>query len=386
MSVLCGGDSAPLRSYYTVNSTKASKVSTEPMVVSGTIPNFFTPITPPPSARSSLDLVSTTSPEKTLVGHVKRLCALESHSAGDITILQVSAVMFREIKEFLSQRRIRYGYVFQSQCLILHFPSAAHEVATNYLSDHFGVAMRAQEVSCSEEIRWIKGAALTTELLDDHGNPDQTFVADMTIHNKHNDPVVFIEASFSPKRDAAITKIKGRFSNSPSLVGAILVNFEEDPDYKRPQRSPTSEDIILEDEWEGLVNPRQGPITVKGDTWCGKMTCCVNILMAGDIEPRAAQQIIPQSDASTGSLDAALSELWKHAVLAVGGPHTQPIDFAVSWGRFRKETELSFRNTALARYNTWINLKKRQRDPEYETGSAESSRTEEEEEVEAKVL
>ncbi|KZP31050.1 hypothetical protein FIBSPDRAFT_70867 [Athelia psychrophila] len=87
MSVLCGGDSAPLRSYYTVKSTKASKVSTEPTVVSGTsIPKFPTPITPPPSARSSLHLVSTTSQGETVVGHVKRLCALESHSEGDITV------------------------------------------------------------------------------------------------------------------------------------------------------------------------------------------------------------------------------------------------------------------------------------------------------------
>ncbi|KZP31051.1 hypothetical protein FIBSPDRAFT_70871 [Athelia psychrophila] len=199
--------------------------------------------------------------------------------------------MFREVKEFLSQKRIRYGYVFKSQCLILHFPSAAHEVATNYLSDYFGVAMRAQEDSCPEEFRWIKGAALTTELLDDHGDPDQTFVADMTIQNKRNDPVVLIEVSFSQKRDTAVAKIKGRFSNSPSLVGAILVNFEEDPDYKKPQRTPTAADTISEDEWEGLVTPRQGPITVKGDTWCGKMTCCVDVWMAGDIEPRAAQQV-----------------------------------------------------------------------------------------------
>lgn len=78
-------------------------------------------------------------------------------------------------------------------------------------------------------------------------------------------------------------------------------------------------------------------------------------------------KVIPDTGESTADLEDALSEVWRRVVRAVGGSEAQPVRFVAKWKKFRKDIERSFKNTALARYNTWIRPSKRQRHEESES-------------------
>ncbi|KZP22424.1 hypothetical protein FIBSPDRAFT_482419 [Athelia psychrophila] len=188
----------------------------------------------------------------------------------------------------------------------------------------------------------------------------------MTVHNMRNKPVLIIEVSVSQTKDDITEKIRERMSLCPSLVGAIIVNFEEHPRYRKPEQDPVvPNDTLSEDEWDDLTADTfgSGPIVVRGNRWCGAITCCFDVwLRGGDTEPSVTQkQVIPGSSEGTAELDATLSELWRRVVRSVGGPQAQPVAFDANWDKFRRDIEQSLRNTALARYDNWIRSTKNRR-------------------------
>ncbi|KZP22409.1 hypothetical protein FIBSPDRAFT_931061 [Athelia psychrophila] len=339
------------------NTKKARNVSMEPMVTSSPsilkTQSLVTPVTPLPSARPPLDVRPAQDKESAIIQNIK--------SAFD-----VSTDIFEKLAEFLSEQRIRYDYWFDSQRLIVRFPSATHEATVTHFSNRIGFHMEHQEKSDPVRFKWLQGTNLTSQIVNHPDGPDIDFVADMTVHNKRNKPVLIIEVSVSQTKDDVTEKIRERMSLCPSLVGAIIVNFEEHPRYCKPEHDPVApDDTLSEDEWDDLTADTlgSGPIVVRGNRWCGAITCCFDVwLRGGDTEPGVTQkQIIPGSSESTAELDATLSELWRRVVRSVGGPQAQPVAFNANWDKFRRDIEQSLRNTALARYDNWIRSTKNRR-------------------------
>ncbi|KZP07692.1 hypothetical protein FIBSPDRAFT_901836 [Athelia psychrophila] len=369
MSLFYGERSAaPARLSYPrvqVDSKKTHNVSMQPTVTSSPsilkTQSVVTPVTPPPSARPSLDIGPAQDEESAIIQNIK-------------SVYVVSVDSFEKLAEFLSEQRIRYDYWFDSQRLIVRFPSATHEATVVHFSNRIGFLMEQQETSDRERFKWLQGANLTSHIVNYPDGPDIDFVADMTVHNKRNKPVLIIEVSVSQTKDDVTKKIKERLSLCPSLVGAIIVNFEERPRYHKPARDPVADDTLSEDTWDNLPAGTlgSGPIVVRGDRWCGAITCCFDVWLR-DTEPRVTEkQVIPESPEGTADLDAALSELWLRVVRSVGGPQAQPVAFDANWDKFRRDITQSFKNTALARYESWIRSSKKRRRNEVSESPSES--------------
>lgn len=153
--------------------------------------------------------------------------------------------------------------------------------------------MEAQEDSGSDPFEWVQGPNITCRIFNDQDGPDIEFVPDMTVLNEGNNPVVIIEVSFSHTKVYVTKKIQERLSASPSIVGAVVINFEESPTYRKPKHDPAAHDTLPESEWKSLVAKAtgSGPIEVKGNVWCGAITCSFDIWLAGDTEPRVTQNV-----------------------------------------------------------------------------------------------
>lgn len=139
--------------------------------------------------------------------------------------------------------------------------------------------------------RWQKGTALRSRLPSSDEGSDVVFVADMTVQDQFNEPLYIIEVSFSQTRANVVRKISERMF-IPSLLGVVLIDFEETPPYQRPKHEPTAKDIVGKGEWDHSANeaPDFGPIIIK-ENWCGTITCSFDVWFKGDVEPRVSQKV-----------------------------------------------------------------------------------------------
>lgn len=153
--------------------------------------------------------------------------------------------------------------------------------------------MKQQQRSCPAPLQWRNGTHTTTNADGPSGSRDVTFIADMTLATKYSEPLIIIETAFAQTKAAAEKKIEERFDICSSLMGAILINFEERPPFRGPT-SPLSAapENISRHAWSNAiaVAPTYGPITMIGHRWSGEITCEVKIWVR-DGEPLTTSRV-----------------------------------------------------------------------------------------------
>lgn len=189
----------------------------------------------------------------------------------------------------------RYDYSFDSETLIVRFPSTPHEVIAMHFAHRLCVHREEQQMAQpTRRIHWLTGTCLESKVIRPPDIPDILFVADVTVKNRINEPVLIIEVSLAQTRKDVTKKIRDRFSFCPSLVAAIIVNLDETPRYERPtSRATTAQTVKLQDWYElTAAHTGAGPIEAMGHLWLGKMTCSLEVWLRDDLDLTEAAPII----------------------------------------------------------------------------------------------
>ena len=268
-----------------------------------------------------------------------------------------------------SHHNLRYDFDADLKTLIIRMPKASHEESAMGFFRALDGSMKHQEEACGQALPWSLGTGLESRI----GRSKSRFVADVTIHNDFNKPLLITEVRHTQARNNALKKIAKRMDGIPTLVGSIIINVDESPAYS-PYTTPASpNDHISESQWKEIVKeaPAFGPIHYQDRCWMGSVTCSLDVRLQGEAKLRveqavridirnksgafrshpSVQGIIPQS--STVDVDIALQDIWDMVVRDVAGASTDPVPLTVDWKMFRDKLRVSLGRTAYARYEDW---------------------------------
>jgi hypothetical protein len=221
---------------------------------------------------------------------------------------------FDELYDILSDSRVRYFYnlgcsIFIStshhhlrfdfdahlKTLTIRMPGFTHEEGVQEFYLCLADSMQRQRKACGRKLPWLLGANLESCLEVGGGSRaiQSKFIADVTIHNKYNAPLVIVEVDFSQAYNDVLEKVDRRMATIPSLLGAIIININELRAYSSPTNPPSPSDYIDESTWDSVVEraPAFGPIMHQGHCWVESIDCSFDIRFKGEAELRVEQAV-----------------------------------------------------------------------------------------------
>jgi hypothetical protein len=250
--------------------------------------------------------------------------------------------------------------------------SPSHDAVVQYFLLLIANAQDAQEKleNTKKLLSWVLGTGLESKCKN---GTKSNYIADITVHNLFNNPLIIFEYTFAQSRKEALAKITTRLADNPKLLGACVISILESPKYKTPDRDSTMDDALFMPLWMEAVegSPELGPINYRGFCWVGSVTCSLDVRLRGEHRPRTKnivslfyayscsadlslqQSIIPQSDSGDLQASAALTDLWRLLVKGVAGEDVVPVPFVVDWDKFRLVLGRSLGRTAHWRFLDW---------------------------------
>jgi hypothetical protein len=162
-------------------------------------------------------------------------------------------------------------------------------------------AMRAQDKACRNKLPWVKGTNLESYL--EEGDEDRkinsVFIADITILNLVNHPLIIVEVAYGQSRAKALAKVTERMIKNPTLLGAVVITVDESPVFSKFTDKASRDDHIPDDFWVAASqndDTPYGPIEYNGRTWIGSITCSFDISIKGEADlwvQKAVSQFVP---------------------------------------------------------------------------------------------
>jgi hypothetical protein len=160
--------------------------------------------------------------------------------------------------------------------------------------------MVAQQENSQTSLPWESGLAKSIYNLDEDGNIKHRLCADFTIYGPLNEPYLVIEVAYSQTSANVKEKVNMWLAN-PSIVGVILVEINENPNFKAPDYPNEILPKLTRLEWsqEIAACPKFGPLEVRGLKWAGAHQVTVTVYCQGEIVTAEVEQIsvfIPAAD------------------------------------------------------------------------------------------
>ncbi|TDL16401.1 hypothetical protein BD410DRAFT_888958 [Rickenella mellea] len=271
-----------------------------------------------------------------------------------IEFSNVNSFTFSVLEDALNLTRIRYSYNTEQQSLAIQCPSAIHDKAARAFGDVFEAAMTKEaEERQSTIFNWE--SSNTAAFF--HSNLVDTFIPDFAVFLDSETPFLVLEVSWSQ----SLTQVKeklARLLKIPSLCGAIIVNIEEQPAFRNPQKKFKK---ISTAAWKDAEQsaPSAGPISVDGLRWVGDTTCTVYVQYKHtNVFSEVSGSLIPRGK-DLSKLNSAISALWGKVVESASKTAVSTSDAEMNWESFERIYSKALRMTAYERYLKWRAIQSR---------------------------
>ena len=166
--------------------------------------------------------------------------------------------------------------------------SPTHDAVVQYFLLVIANAQDAQEKqeNTKKLWSWVLGTGLESQRKN---GTKSKYIADITVHNLFNNPLIFFEFAYGQSRKDALAKTTTRLADNPKLLGACVISILESPKYETPDRNSTKDDALFMPSWIEVVegSPELGPINYRGFCWLGSITCYLDVCLKGKNRPRA---------------------------------------------------------------------------------------------------
>lgn len=158
-------------------------------------------------------------------------------------------------------------------------PTSIHDQSAQHIAFLITEHLRAYP-EIQEHADWRQSFS---QVLSYESKQSSRGIPDFTIYKDPSTPYLIVEIALSQQGDEAEAKCERWMHGRPSIVGAIVINIEEEsgsvaPKLAKGQRyhAPTKT------EWDKQIADCDplGPIVVNGHTWFRAGTCSVEVLIS----------------------------------------------------------------------------------------------------------
>jgi hypothetical protein len=172
-------------------------------------------------------------------------------------------------------------------------PSELHEAGIQCIISPFVEATRDLDAGDDRLLNsWIFSS--TKEYQYGDLAEEGVFIPDSSL-DINDQPVLLVEVGFSQRWEDLLSKAKRELNSSESVLGVVVMNITERPQWRKPERRSEPDDFVGDQQkWAEIVRECQkekpfGPITIRGHSWMHTIQVDICLLrkprQAGDDDP-----------------------------------------------------------------------------------------------------